>query len=1412
MPERTLMTLLPDLFARAVGHHQAGDLGRAEALCRQILEHDPAHADALNLLGMLAHQARRAEAVEILRRAVAARPGDGTIHYNLGVAYQVLGRLPDAVACYREALRLQPAHADAHHNLGDALLTQGDHAAAQASLEQAVRLRADFAEAHNKLGIAYREQQKKDEAVAAFRRAAELKPDCAAFHSNLANLLTSQGQAEEAFHHYRHAVRLEPAEPAHHSNQGNVLILLGRPDEAEICCREALRLNPDLANAHHNLAIARSLHGALDEAIDLNAQALRFDPRHAGAHNCQALWALQKGNFEEGWREYRWRWDIPGAAPRDFAQPAWDGSELAGRTVLLHAEQGLGDTVQFVRYTALVKRRGGTVIVECQPALVPLLRGCAGIDRLVPRGSPLPPFDVHAPLLDLPRIFRTTLASVPAQVPYLFPDLGLIETWRRELAGSVSPSPPYSGERGWGEGELTGQALKVGIAWQGNPKFPGDRLRSVPLRHFAPLGRREGVRLFALQKGSGRDQVGAALADFHVTDLGGRLDESSGAFMDTAAVMMSLDLVVTTDTAVAHLAGALGVPVWVALGVGADWRYLEGREDSPWYPTMRLFRQERLYEWDELFERIAAALPVRAPTPAPAAVARAWGQALGHYGAGRLAEAEQGCRQVLDAEPCHAEAVHLLGVLASQAGKHDLAAERLGLATRLGPDNAGYHYNLGVARQVLGRVDEAVASYREAMRLEPGHADAHHNLGFALAQQGSLQDAETHYRAAVRLKPDHSEAHHNLALLLRQEGRLTEAVAHFREAVRVHPEHVHALHNLGLTLVGLGQVEEGLPCYERVLALRPDEAETRFCRSMVWLLRGEFERGWVEYEWRWRSKQAPPLRHNQPAWDGSELAGRTVLLYAEQGLGDTLQFIRYATLVKRRGGTVVVECQPALVPLLRACPAIDRIVAPEEALPPIDVQAPLLSLPRIFGTTRDTIPAAVPYVFADPALVERWRRDLGGLRAFKVGIAWQGSPTHLWDRQRSIPLEQFAALAQVPGVRLISLQHGQGREQAQAVADRFAVLDCCDQDDSSGWEFGETAAIVKNLNLVITCDTSVAHLAGSLGAPVWVALAHAPDWRWQLGRDDSPWYPTMRLFRQTRPGDWNGVFLRMARALRERFGLAASAGPVRPAPLATVCILTYGDYLPYFERCLESVLATAPHGAIELRLGFNDAPASLDYARERLGLEGGAAPDDVAVGGVRRTEFVTPGGMTVRLWHSTANLYKEPMARLMYHDVPLVSEYAVWLDDDSYVETGWWEALLPLLARKVDYIGQRWWVDYLPGQWDMIRAQPWYRGVPFDHRAGRPGTWFMTGGFVVTRAERLREANFPDDSFCWKGDRLQQFGGDKLLGEIARQLGWTWSVHDAHVKVNVDLQGNHPAPRRGGTSRQLSADVDVVIH
>jgi Flp pilus assembly protein TadD len=612
--------------------------------------------------------------------------------------------------------------------------------------------------------------------------------------------------------------------------------------------------------------------------------------------------------------------------------------------------------------------------------------------------------------------------------------------------------------------------------------------------------------------------------------------------------------------------------------------------------------------------------------------------AVQQHQAGNLEQAERLYRQILQADPQHVDALHLLGIIACQQGKNDLAIRymsealrlrpdfaearnslgnvfreqgrleeaaasyRLALrllpnfvvalcnlgvvlreqgkleeavaclqqALRLDPNSAGVQDNLGTALCAQGRLEEAALRYREALRLQPGHAQAHSNLGMVLTLQGKPEEAAASFRQAIRLQPNYAEAHtglgaalqaqgkleeavaslgqavrlkpryaegyNNLGVALREQGKLEEALASLQQALQIKSHYADAHNNLGVTLRDQGRFEEALESWERVLQLKPDYAEPHNNRAMTLLLMGDFERGWPEYEWRWRCKDwpsaMPPFR--QPIWDGGSLEGRTILLHAEQGLGDTLQFIRYAPLVKQRGCTTVVQCQPPLVRILTGCPGIDRLVPLGCPLPDFDVHAPLLSIPRLLRTTPATVPAAVPYLSADEQLLQHWGRQLKPVQAFKVGIAWQGSPTYRKDRDRSVPLAHFAALARVPGVQLISLQKGPGTEQLAGVADLFPVTDLGSRLDETAGAFMDTAAVMKNLDLVVTSDTAIPHLAGALGVPVWVPLPLVPDWRWLLEREDSPWYPTMRLFRQTERGNWTEVFERIARALHEK--------------------------------------------------------------------------------------------------------------------------------------------------------------------------------------------------------------------------------------------------------------------------------------
>jgi hypothetical protein len=342
-----------------------------------------------------------------------------------------------------------------------------------------------------------------------------------------------------------------------------------------------------------------------------------------------------------------------------------------------------------------------------------------------------------------------------------------------------------------------------------------------------------------------------------------------------------------------------------------------------------------------------------------------------------------------------------------------------------------------------------------------------------------------------------------------------------------------AHNSLGSALSAWGQIEDALAHYEIAIALKPDYVDAHWNRALVRLLQGDYERGWPDYEWRWRCRHWQRPNFAQPVWEGGSLEGKTILLYAEQGLGDTLQFIRYAPIVQARGARVILQCQAMLIPLLSRCAGLDEIVPLGSPPPAFDVWAALMTLPALVGTTLETIPAHVPYLRADPALAEHWRRQLSTIDGFKVGIAWQGSTTHAWDRHRSVPLAAFEPLAQVPGVRLISLQKGAAVQQIHELAGRFAVIDLGEQVDRTAGAFMDTAAILQSLDLVVSVDTAVAHLAGGLNVALWLALHHTPDWRWLRGRQDSPWYPSARLFRQPAPGDWAAVFAQMAEALLE---------------------------------------------------------------------------------------------------------------------------------------------------------------------------------------------------------------------------------------------------------------------------------------
>jgi Tfp pilus assembly protein PilF len=424
--------------------------------------------------------------------------------------------------------------------------------------------------------------------------------------------------------------------------------------------------------------------------------------------------------------------------------------------------------------------------------------------------------------------------------------------------------------------------------------------------------------------------------------------------------------------------------------------------------------------------------------------------------------------------------------------------------------------DLAVQQQRAGKLPEAESIYRQIIAQAPGRHDVLQRLAEVCYQTGKAEEALALLRRAVAADPAVADYHGNLAMILSVLCRFDEAIPEFERALAIRPDTPEAYSNMGNALRETGRLDAAAASIRRALSLRPNYPEAEWNLAYVLLTQGNFHEGLSAYEARLRVRNFPNRFFDRGRWDGGDLRGRRVLLHAEQGIGDTIQFIRYAPMVKQRGGTVIVLCPPELRRLFTGQLGIEQIVC-DNPLPAFDVECPIPSLPRVFGTTTETIPRDVPYLSADSMLAQTWRQRLGAEPSgLKIGLVWAGSPTHRNDRNRSMPLVALAPLGAIRGVRSISLQKGAAARQLREQRHGLNIVDWTDELK----DFADTAALMSNLDLVICVDTAVAHLAGALGRPVWLLNAFAPDWRWMWSRPDSPWYPTMKIFRQPRIGDW----------------------------------------------------------------------------------------------------------------------------------------------------------------------------------------------------------------------------------------------------------------------------------------------------
>jgi tetratricopeptide (TPR) repeat protein/ADP-heptose:LPS heptosyltransferase len=1038
------------------------------ALC---LARDPQDAAAHDHLGIARQfQNDAAGAVVHHQRSLALRPDHAPSWLNLGNALQRLGQLGDAIACYERAMAQRPEDATLLRNLGQALLRADEPEAALARFQQVLALRSEKAEAWNDLGQVLFRLGELHDALAAFRKALELQGDDPDLLCNVGTTLQKLGENGAAETYLQRALERRPDFVEAWNNLGVTLENLQRLPEGIEHLRRALTLRPNYADGYANLGNALMRSRNFPGALDSFRSALALCRDHGDAHHNYGMALLLLGDYRRGWAEYEWRGRCsrpvqPHALP---PTPVWDGRPLPpGQTLLLVSEQGLGDTLQFMRYALTLRQQGVPVRLAVQSKLHGILQA-SGIDP-----QPLHPEQGDSfsdgpwlPLLSLPGILGVSPDTPLHNDPYIHTTPERLRHWQQRLANAPRPL--------------------VAIGWQGNPdhETSSARGRSLPLESLSPLAQRTDITFLSLQKGFGAEQLASCSFRHRFLDIQSEIDQAWD-FLDAAAILACCDLVLTSDTALAHLAGGMGRPTWLLLQNLPEWRWGLQGDSSPWYPSLRIFRQSTPGDWTSLLHHVAdeflsiQQIQALLAPPGPESPA----------GISAAAEAEQ-------------------------------------------------LFQLGNTREEQGDPAGAIAAWRRALELRPDYPEALNNLALTLHEQGDPRTAITTFQEALRRHPAFVAARFNLGNALQEVGALDEAIACFQQTLALQGDLAEAHLNLGSALQERGDRAAARASFEAVLRLRPDDADAHGNLALLDLLEGNYNRGWPGSEWRFRGPAGLALLIARPAgprWGGEVLpAGTSLLLVAEQGLGDTLQFVRYLPLLRQRGMAVRLCAPPALHRLLEASGLESDPLTPAEGQKWNGPWLPLLSLPGLLGVSRERPLVQAPYLQIPEELVASWRRRLAGERRPLLALHWQGNPEHerRHARGRSLPLDTFAPLARSGEATFLSLQKGFGAEQLAACPFRDRFVAAQEEIDQT-WDFLETAAILSACDRLICADSGVAHLAGGLGHPTWLLLKDIPDWRWGLEGESSFWYPSgLRLFRQRRRGDWGEVMERVAAALK----------------------------------------------------------------------------------------------------------------------------------------------------------------------------------------------------------------------------------------------------------------------------------------
>lgn len=968
-------------FNSILQQHQAGQLHEALSAYLALLESSPNHVDALVSLATLYLQlGKLSDSAQYFEKALVLQPRNLLAVHNYGLCLKQQKLFERALEQFDLAISVNPQYELAYKNKFALLASMDRHEERILGLRQALVHLPRSLDLTLLLVASLRALKQNEEALIYVEKLLQAKPDSESTHNLRGNILLDLGRAGEAVYSYQQAIELQNTYAKAHGNLGIAYLSLAKYHEALASFDRALQLDSNLTGMRNNRANAlQNLH-RFDEAIAVYDEILLQTPGDSVVAANKGMLCLLLGRFAEGWPLYeaRWRNTTMSIHKELSAYPVWDGTEsLHGKTIILHPEQGYGDTIQFSRYARVLAKSAEKVyLVVNQPLLrlmqtsVPQWPECERIE-VISAGDQVPAFHYQLPLLTVPCVLKTDLSNIPNFGTYLYSDDESQAKWSQILGPRLRP--------------------RIGIVWSGSEKHSNDKNRSMYLTELAAVISSElvcDIEFHSLQK-----EIKSA--DLPTMAMLSMRDHSENLqnFSDTAALIMHMDLVVSVDTSVAHLAAGLGMPTWVLLPHVPDFRWLLDRSDSPWYDSVRLFRQTETRDWSPVLQEVVSA--------------------------------------------CNAQFQ-----VRAVVGKENL----------------------------LSRI--------------------------------------------------------NYANELISSGRWHEAEAIFQQEFDAHSVSAKLYNNWGVVLQKLRRFDEALAAFDASMQIDPDYVSPRLNKSVCLLSLGRFDEGWRLYEWRWKNAQWDSSRRNleQPLWLGQEsLAGKKILIYAEQGLGDSIQFCRLLKKLVEQKAVVSFEVPKALLALFRCLP----VAVYENGTAPLDYdyQCPLLSLPLALKLGMENVPNEVPYLRVDQELQTRWLEKIHAYQTSipdrkKIGVVWEGSSRHNNDAQRSLSFSKFAKILQHDADFFIlqkDIKHADrmGLGLMQSFGKRIFIM------ENELHDLIDTAALINCLDLIVSVDTSVAHLAGALAKPVCVLLPYEADFRWLQDRMDSPWYPTASLYRQQDVGDWS---------------------------------------------------------------------------------------------------------------------------------------------------------------------------------------------------------------------------------------------------------------------------------------------------